>query len=84
MKLKHLANVLIKILGLSEIVRCLAQLTAVLFQMLEAGFRLPGGPFTSFWASTLITFVIGMVLIVKSRAIAELLFRSEGEESPET
>jgi hypothetical protein len=83
MKPKHLANVLIKLLGLSEIVRCLPQLTAVLFQMLEAGFRVPGGPFTSFWASTLITLVIGIVLIVKSRAIAELLFHFEYEESPE-
>jgi hypothetical protein len=84
MKPKQLANVLIKILGLSEIVRYLAQVTAVLIQMLEAGGRFGGSGYASLWANLVIELTIGIVLIAKSRAIAELLFRTEDEESPET
>jgi len=84
MKPKQLANVLIKILGLSEIVRSLAQVTAVLIQMLEAGGRFSGSGFASFWANIVIELLIGIVLIAKSRAIAELLLRAEDVESPET
>jgi hypothetical protein len=79
MKPKQLANVLIKILGLSEVVRSLAQVTAVLIQMLEAGGRFSGSGFASFWANLVIELVIGIVLIAKSRAIAELLLRAEDE-----
>ena len=84
MKPKQLANVLIKILGLSEIVRSLAQVTAVSIQMLEVAGPFGGRGFASFWANLVIELVIGIVLIAKSRAIAELLLRSEDEESPET
>ena len=84
MKSKQLANVLIKVLGLSELVWCLAGLAAGLLQMNQAPAGFPGGVFRSFWASTLITFFIGIILIFKSRAIAELLFRAEDEEPPQT
>ncbi len=84
MKPKRLANVLIKLLGLSEIVRALAQVTSVLVHTLEAGGRFSGSGFASFWANLVIELVIGIVLIAKSRAIAELLLRAEDEESAGT
>ena len=84
MKPKQLANVLIKILGLSEIVRSLSQVTAALFHMLAAGGHFSGGGYAGIWANLVIELLIGIVLIAKSRAIAELLLRSEDEESPET
>jgi hypothetical protein len=84
MKRRNLADVLIKILGLWELVLWLPHTILGLVQMLEAGGRFACPGFASFWASSIIEFLIAIVLIAKSRAIAELLFRAEDDEPPET
>ena len=83
MKRRNLADVLIKILGLWELVLSLPHTILGFVQMLEAGGHFSGAGFASFWASTIIEFFIAIVLIAKSRAIAELLFPAEDEEPAE-
>ncbi len=79
MKRRDLADVLIKILGLWELVLLLPHTILGVSQWLVAGVGFSGDYFTRFLPMTIIEFLIAMVLIVKSRAIARLLFRAEDE-----
>lgn len=83
MKTKQLANVLIKILGLSVLVQGIPSILITLFSMLEAGgvgFGLRAN--YGYWLHllpTLIMVVIGIYLIVRSRDVATFLFKDEDE-----
>ena len=88
MKSKQLANVLIKILGLSVIVHSFPTILGSLFVLMQSGGqvtvsnygRVSAAPDNSlFIASSLVTVFIGVFLIVKSRAIAEFLLKAEDE-----
>jgi uncharacterized membrane protein len=79
MKTKQLANVLIKILGLSVLVHSIPAIITGLFNMVRArGVGSPG----DYWfypVSSVILTAIGIYLIVKSRDVAEFLFKNEDE-----
>ena len=79
MKTKQLANVLIKILGLSLLIQNINNVILGLLGVLQG--RGIGSP-SPFWAYPLMVMVvpvIGICLIVKSRAVAEFLFKNEEE-----
>jgi hypothetical protein len=79
MKTKQLANVLIKILGLSLLIQNINNVILVLISVLQA--RRIGSP-SPFWAYPLLVMVvpvIGICLMVKSREVAEFLFKNEEE-----
>ena len=67
MKSKQLANVLIKILGLSILVHDIPGVFTVLYSNLPNFLLLA------------VSVALGIFLIVKSRAIAEFLFKNEDE-----
>jgi len=80
--------VLIKILGLSVIVHSIPTLLGSLFVMMHSVGQMTtttygrpsSGPDSSlFIASNVVTLFVGVFLIVKGRAIAEFLFRTEDE-----
>ena len=83
MKTKQLANLLIKILGLSVVVHSIPTIVASLLSMLYAAGLGPGSqgmyPYFLHFVPNLILFVIGIYLIVKSRDVAALLFKNEDE-----
>jgi hypothetical protein len=79
MKSKQLANVLIKILGLSVLVHSLPGIITGLYN--AAHVRGVGGP-GDYWfypVSSVVLAAIGISLIIKSRAVAEFLFKDEQE-----
>ena len=78
MKTKQLANVLIKILGLSVCVHAVPSLIDVLLHFIRA--RVGSSP-GEFWfpVSSVVWAALGLYLIVKSRDVAEFLFKSENE-----
>lgn len=78
MKSKQLANVLIKILGLSVCIHAVPNLIDGLFNLMRAkeGRILP----EVFWfypIPSAVLLAIGIFLIVKSRNVAECLFKNE-------
>jgi hypothetical protein len=80
MKTKQLANVLIKILGLSVIIHGIPSVMTGFF----TGFRIRGdssqaGYYWPFWLSYLILPAIGIYLVLKSRDVATFLFKDEDE-----
>ena len=86
MKTKQLANILIKILGLSAFIHSIPGLItgfydAVRVQMaIEAGTHYFNTP--SAWIypiSSLVMAAIGVYLIIQSRQVTELLFKSDDE-----
>ncbi len=80
MKTKQLANILIKILGLSVVVHGIPAVISGIFNIVRAS-KAYGSP-SDFWAypiSTVILLVIGVYLIVKSRDVTALLFKDEDE-----
>ena len=81
MKTKQLANVLIKILGLSVIVQGVPIILSGLLSMLQFGGVGSGGAYNYFLhlLPTLIMVAIGIYLLVKSRAITAALFKDEDE-----
>ena len=83
MKTKQLANVLIKLLGLSVLVQGIPSILAGLLAMVQfggVGFGAPG-PYNYFLhlLPTLIMVAIGIYLLVKSRDVAAFLFKDEDE-----
>ena len=82
MKTKQLANILVKILGLSVLVHAIPSIISGLLPFLQAiGSH---GNFYSnyFWLyplSSVISVVIGIYLIIKSREITAFLFKDEDE-----
>jgi hypothetical protein len=81
MKSKQLANVLIKVLGLSVFVHSIPGIITGLYNMARASARSFGGP-GEFWfypISSLALAALGICLIVKSRCLADWLFKNEDE-----
>ncbi len=85
MKPKQLANVLIKILGLSVVVRAVPTLIDGIVNLAVA---IRGGPprvvtmsgaYWSYAATNVFLIIIGIFLISNSRKIAEFLFKGEDE-----
>ncbi len=79
---KQLANVLIKILGLSTLVSGLYGLAVGLLQLTQIGAFDRNMPFISFLrmpAGAIVQLVIGNYLIIKSRKLTEFLFKDEVE-----
>ena len=81
MKTKQLANVLIKILGISQIVELvsnspvLASSIATLVNVNQTGL-----PSTIYYGvGALLQIIIAFLLITKSKSIAEFLFKNEEE-----
>jgi hypothetical protein len=83
MKTKQLANVLIKILGLSVIVQGVPIILAGLLSMLQFEGVGPGsGAAYNYFLHllpTLVMVAIGIYLLVESRAITAALFKDEDE-----
>jgi hypothetical protein len=81
MKSKQLANVLIKILGLSVSVHGIPSVITGLFQLLQyRGMGSQGGGY--YWLlpfSSVILVAIGIYLVIKSRDVAAFLFKDEDE-----
>jgi hypothetical protein len=79
MKTKQLANVLIKLLGLSEVFHSIPAMISGMFGLMQSrGMGSPGG----FWlypGLSMVMAAIGIYFIVKSRDIAEFLFKGEVE-----
>lgn len=79
MKTKQLANVLIKILGLSVLVHSIPTIITGLFNIVRArGVGSPG----DYWfypVSSVVLAAIGIYLIVKSQDVAAFLFKGENE-----
>jgi hypothetical protein len=79
MKSKQLANVLIKILGLSVAIHSIPGVITGLYNV--ARVRSAGGP-GDYWfypLSSLVLAAIGIYLVVKSRAVTEFLFKNDEE-----
>ena len=79
MKTKHLANVLIKILGLSILI---GSITRIFFGQIIMSRAVRTGSQGFNWPYVIldaIVPVIAICLIVKSRAVAEFLFKNEEE-----
>ncbi len=85
MKSKPLANVLIKILGLSLGVHSIPTLIsgivgAFASSLSTAPVRMgSSGRFTPLFAGTLVELALGIALILKSKDVAEYLFKREDE-----
>ncbi len=78
MKMTQLANVLIKILGLSVSIHAVPQVLNGLFNLtLSDGRGMPHGVYWFLPVPSIVLLVGGLCLIVKSRCIAEYLFRGE-------
>jgi hypothetical protein len=78
LKTKQLANVLIKILGLSVILNDIPSVLASLITF----FQVPkgsGGSALLYLMAGMIAIVVGIVLIVTSRSVAEHLFKDDDE-----
>lgn len=79
MKSKQLANVLIKILGLSALILGIPSIIATLFTLLQARGVVSRGDFWRYPLSSVILVAIGGYLIVKSRDVAAYLFKDDDE-----
>jgi hypothetical protein len=79
MKTKQLANILIKILGLSTFVHSIPSIITGLFNVVQAN-RVGSPPDYWFYpVSSLALAAIGIYLIVQSRQVTMLLFKSDDE-----
>jgi hypothetical protein len=82
MKSKQLANVLIKILGLSMCAHSVTPILNGLFGVLTAPPSYASSYRSSFWfylVTGLIPAIVGIFLIVQSRLVTEKLFKDEVE-----
>jgi hypothetical protein len=80
MKSKQLANVLIKILGLSVLVHGIPSIITGLLTLVHArGVGSRGDYFWLYPLSSVVLVAIGVYLIVKSRDVVELLFKGDDE-----
>ena len=78
MKTKQLANVLIKILGLSVILHDLPSLLSSLITLFQVPKGAGGGALWYLLAG-LVTIFIGIILIASSRNVVELFFKADDE-----
>ncbi len=86
MKTKQLANILIKILGLSLFVHAIAYVLSELIPTLQTIAHSISYPEKTFWnyswiqiVSQVILMAIGIFLILKSREVAAFLFKHDEE-----
>jgi multisubunit Na+/H+ antiporter MnhC subunit len=82
MKTKQLANILIKILGLSVVAHGIPSVISGVFNIARASKAYGSPNVYDFWAypiSSVILLAIGVYLIVKSRDVTALLFKEEDE-----
>jgi hypothetical protein len=79
MKTKQLANVLIKILGLSVLVHSIPGIGSGLFYFTRERGIASSGDGWLYALTTVILPTIGIIFIVKSRDIAGFLFKNEDE-----
>jgi uncharacterized membrane protein len=80
MKTKQLANVLIKILGLSVIVHGIPSFITGFIPMLQGiGSSSSKGLYWLYLCASVILIVIGIYFVVKSRDVAAFLFKDEDE-----
>jgi len=80
MKSKQLANVLIKILGLSVFVHSIPSIIGALASYVQRSGEIHGPH--DYWlypVSSVVLVALGVYLIVKSRDVAEFLFKNEEE-----
>ena len=76
MKTKKLANVLIKILGLSTVVYAIPGIFTGLFTIFQH-IQVSG---SWIWPiSNVVSLVVGICLVIKSRDVAEYLFKEDDE-----
>ncbi|MGD1089751.1 MAG: hypothetical protein ABR955_13675 [Verrucomicrobiota bacterium] len=83
MKSKQLANVLIKILGLSVCIHAVPAFITGIYQLVvyvtEPRGIIPGGGFWFYVAPNLFYIAVGIYLIVTSRKVVGFLFKNEDE-----
>jgi hypothetical protein len=79
MKTKQLANILIKILGLSAFVHSIPGIITGLYNAARARGVGSPGDWWFFPVSSLLLAAIGIYLIVQSRQVTALLFKSDDE-----
>jgi hypothetical protein len=80
MKTKQLANILIKILGLSVVVHGIPSIITGLVQTLQVrGMGSQNGYFWLYPFSSVILVAIGIYFVVQSRDVAAFLFKDEDE-----
>ncbi len=89
MKTKQLANVLIKILGLSLLVHSIPGFITGLVEAVKMNNSMRAGLYNvpgnfSFWSyppivSSLVLAAIGIYLVIQSRKVTELLFKGDDE-----
>jgi len=79
MKTKQLANVLIRILGLSEVVHSLPAIISGLYSVMRADGYGHSAEVWLYPVSSLVLAGLGVCLILKSRELAAWLFKDEAE-----
>ena len=82
MKTKQLANILIKILGLSVLVHSISSIISELLpflQIMGANGNLHSNYYWLYPLSSVVSAIIGIYLLVKSRDVAAFLFKVEDE-----
>jgi len=80
MKTKQLANILIKILGLSVIVHGIPSiLTGLLTVLQSGGLGTRGSYFWLYPLSSVVLLATGVYLVLKSRYVTAYLFKDEAE-----
>jgi Mg2+ and Co2+ transporter CorA len=79
MKSKQLANVLIKILGLSVVIHSIPTIITGLFNMMRVrGIGMPGESWL-YPVSSVVLLALGIFLILQSRCVTDLLFKNDDE-----
>ena len=79
MKTKQLANVLIKVLGLSVVVHSIPAVITGLFSAVQIRGAAGPGAYWLYPVSSLVLVAIGIYLIIKSKDVVEFLFKNEDE-----
>jgi len=80
MKTRQLANILIKILGLSIVVHGIPSIISAIFYVVRSNKSYGSPGLSDYWAfpiTSVLLLAIGAYLMVKSRDIAAYLFKDE-------
>jgi hypothetical protein len=79
MKTKQLANVLIKILGLSVVVHTIPSIITAIYNVMRVRpFGVPGESWFVFFPGLLLL-AMGVYLVIQSRQVTGFLFKNEAE-----
>jgi hypothetical protein len=79
MNTKQLANVLVKVLGLSVAVHSIPAVITGLFSAVQIRGVTGPGAYWLYPVSSLVLMAIGIYLIVRSKDVVEFLFKNEDE-----